>query len=217
MRGVYLLTPDADVSSFADVLRVLTIALEEGVTVVQYRNKMAGNESRPREARQLVKLAQAAGALAIINDDVDLAAAVGADGVHLGREDGDAATARKRLSDRLLGVSCYDDLARASRAVDAGADAIAFGSIFASTSKPAATTAPIAVLSAARERFADRRVLAIGGIDATNIARVAAAGAHAAAVIAAVFSAPEPRAAIRALIEQFSIGTQLYESQRAAV
>lgn len=216
MRGLYLLTPDTE-HSFDQVLRVLEVALQEGVTAVQYRNKLAAGERRIREARQLVELTQAAGALAIINDDVDLALAIDADGVHLGRDDGDPASARRRVGDRLLGVSCYDDLTQANRAVVAGADVIAFGSIFTSTSKPRAVPAPIALLTKARERFANQRVVAIGGIDATNIADVAAAGAHAAALIAAVFNTPEPRAATRRLIEEFSKGTERYESQRAAV
>lgn len=217
IAGVYLVTPDVALAEFAHTLRVIEVALAEGVSVVQFRNKPAVHADRLRAARELVRLVQAAGALAIINDDLELAVQVGADGAHVGRDDVDPIAARERIGDRLLGVSCYDDLDRAARAADAGADAIAFGSMFASGTKPAAVRAPLARLSVARQLGTACRVIAIGGINATNIASVAAAGAHAAAIIGAVFNSAHPRSAVRHLIEQFSMGSLIYESQRAAV
>ena len=217
IAGVYLLTPDADGRAFDRVLGVVDQALAAGVRVVQYRNKRADAREREQQARALVRLVQSAGALAIVNDRVELALAVGADGVHLGRDDGDVRAARALMPDGLLGVSCYDDLARAGHAVTDGADAIAFGSMFPSSTKPQAVHAPLELLADARSRWPTRRVIAIGGIDGGNIHEVAEAGAHAAALISAVFDADDPGRAAAALVHLFNEGQQRHESQRAAV
>ena len=217
LAGVYLLTPDAAGAAFDRVLRVVEQALDAGVRVVQYRNKNADGAERLRQATTLVRLVQSAGALAIVNDRPDLALATGADGVHLGRDDGDVGAARRALPAGLLGVSCYDALGRAEQAVADGADAIAFGSIYPSLTKPTAVRAPLELLRAARARWPTRRVIAIGGIDAGNIHEVAEAGAHAAALISAVFDAGDPRRAADRLVHLFNEGQQRHESQRAAV
>jgi thiamine-phosphate pyrophosphorylase len=217
IAGVYLLTPDAVDSAFDRVLTVVDQALGAGVRVVQYRNKRADEHAREQQAGALVRLVQSAGALAIVNDDVELALAVGADGVHLGREDGDVRAARSLMPEGLLGVSCYDDLARAGQGVTDGADAIAFGSMFPSSTKPQAVHASLDLLRAARSRWPTRRVIAIGGIDSGNIHEVAEAGAHAAALISAVFEADDPGRAAAALVHLFNEGQQRHESQRAAV
>ena len=217
IAGVYLLTPDAIGSAFDRVLGVVDQALAAGVRVVQYRNKRADAREREHQARTLVRLVQSAGALAIVNDRVELALAVGADGVHLGRDDGDVRAARALMPDGLLGVSCYVDPARAAQAVADGADAIAFGAMFPSGTKPHAVRAPLELLADARSRLPARRVVAIGGIDAGNIHQVAAAGAHAAALISAVFDAADPGRAAAALVQLFNEGQRRHESQRAAV
>ena len=217
LAGVYLLTPDAVGAAFDRVLTVVDGALGAGVKVVQYRNKLAGEGERERQARALVQLTQAAGAVAIVNDRAALATAVGADGVHLGRDDGDVREARRAMPDGLLGVSCYNELARAEQAVVDGADAIAFGSMFPSSTKPGAVRAPLELLRTARNRWPTRRVIAIGGIDSGNIREVAEAGAHAAALISAVFDAADPRRAAAELVHLFNEGQRRHESQRAAV
>jgi thiamine-phosphate pyrophosphorylase len=165
----------------------------------------------------LQTLAWRHGALFVVNDDIDLAIELEADGVHLGRDDGDIAMARTRLPRQLLGVSCYNDLQRARRAVDAGADLLAFGSVFASVTKPAAVRASLGMLRDARERFPQQRVIAIGGIDATNIGSVSTAGAHAAALISAVFDAGDPGQAVRTLQKEFNEGLIQHDTQRTAV
>lgn len=217
IAGVYLLTPDAAGRAFDQVLGVVDQALAAGVRVVQYRSKLADAQEREHQARALVRLVQGAGALAIVNDRVELALAVDADGAHLGRDDGDVRAARARMPDGLLGVSCYADLARAGRAVTDGADAIAFGSMFPSSTKPNAVRAPLALLADARRRWPTRRVIAIGGIDSGNIREVAEAGAHAAALISAVFDADHPGRAAAELVHLFNEGQRRHESQRAAV
>jgi thiamine-phosphate pyrophosphorylase len=217
ISGVYLLTPDAVGAAFDRVLGVVDRALGAGVRVVQYRNKRVDAGEREQQARALVRLVQSAGALAIVNDRAELAIAAGADGVHLGRDDGDVRAARALMPDGLIGVSCYDALARAEQGVADGADALAFGSMFPSSTKPQAVHASLELLGAARSRWPTRRVIAIGGIDSGNIHEVAEAGAHAAALISAVFEAPDPGRAAAELVHLFNEGQQRHESQRAAV
>ena len=217
LAGVYLLTPDADGVAFDRVLDVVDLALAAGVKVVQYRNKQADEREREQQARALVRLVQSAGALAIVNDRPAIAAAVGADGVHLGRDDGEVHAARRLLPEGLIGVSCYNDPARAEQAVADGADAVAFGAMFPSSTKPGAVRASLELLRTARSRWPTRRVIAIGGIDSGNIHEVAEAGAHAAALISAVFEADDPRRAAAELVHLFNEGQRRHESQRAAV
>lgn len=208
LRGVYLLSPDWD--DDARLLAATAAALAAGVPVLQYRHKTASTAVRQRQAAALRALTRGHGALLIVNDDARLAAAVGADGVHLGRDDGAVAAARALLpAGSLIGVSCYDDWARAERAAAEGADYVAFGSVFASRVKPAAVRAPLALFG--RARAAGLHAVAIGGIDAGNIAQVAAAGAQAAALISAVYDAPDPGAAARRLSDEFQQGLAQHE------
>ncbi len=138
------------------------------------------------------------GALFIVNDDAALCAAVGADGVHLGETDGSAAVAREIVGpERIIGVSCYNDFALAEAAVAAGADYVAFGSFYASSVKPEARRADVALL--ARAGALGVPVVAIGGITAANAGNLERAGAQAVAVISAVFDAPDVEAAARAI------------------
>jgi thiamine-phosphate pyrophosphorylase len=125
---------------------------------------------------------------------VELARRVEADGVHLGREDATLTAARRRLgSQAMIGVSCYDSMARANAAVRSGADYIAFGSFFVSTVKQKAVRAPVGLLSAAKLRW-KVPVVAIGGITVANAPSLIAAGADAVAVISDIFGLSDPRA-----------------------
>ncbi len=212
--GVYLLTPDW--SDTARLLDFTGVALTSGVRWLQYRNKRAEPALRRRQALALRELTLTLGVRLVINDDIDLALAAQADGVHVGRDDPDPWPKLAREGVRMLvGVSCYDDFERARRAQRDGADYVAFGSMFASATKPAAVRAPPDLLSRARAR--DMHVVAIGGIDASNIERVAAAGAHAAALISAVFDAADPAAAALELGRRFEQGRLQHESQRAVL
>jgi thiamine-phosphate pyrophosphorylase len=190
LAGLYALTPDDNLLPRLSAL--VESALKGGTRWVQYRNKIAPAPLRRAQAADLLRLCRAYGAKLIINDDVWLAVEIGADGVHLGRDDipgGGLATARDALgSKRILGVSCYDDLARAEVAVDAGADYIAFGSMFPSVSKPQATRASLDVLTEAKRRF-KVPVAAIGGITVKNAPQVLAAGADMIAVLSDLFDA----------------------------
>ena len=185
VAGLYALTPDVD--DTPRLLAQVAAALDGGAAAVQYRHKTASATLRREQAAALAHLHAARDALFIVNDDAALAAAVGADGVHLGEGDGDIAAARARLGpERLIGVSCYNDFARAASAVAAGADYVAFGSFFPSPTKSDARHADIALL--ARARALGVPVVAIGGIDAGNARALIDAGADAVAVISAVFA-----------------------------
>lgn len=186
LRGLYAVTPERAES--AALLAHAEQALQAGVALLQYRSK-APREARLPEAKRLVLLARRYGVPLIVNDDIELALAVGADGVHLGRDDTELSVARTRLPGKLIGASCYHDLQRARDAVAAGADYIAFGSVFASSTKPGAVRAPLSLFGAARVLGVP--LCAIGGITAENAAEVVRAGADLLAVISDLFDAPD--------------------------
>jgi len=185
MRGLYAITPDF--AELEPLLRKVEQALKAGVALLQYRNKIISKDKRLLQAKELAPLARGYGVPLIINDDVEIAAAVGANGVHLGREDGDLAAARAKLPGRILGASCYDDLDKARAAVRAGANYVAFGSVFPSPTKPAAVRAPLSLF----EHDLGVPLCAIGGITLRNAPPLIAAGADLLAVISDLFDAPD--------------------------
>lgn len=194
-RGLYLITPDE--ADTARLLARLRPALAAGPALLQYRNKTAGPALRREQAGDVLALCRAAGIALVINDDWRLAAELGADGAHLGEDDGDLAEARDRLGpDAILGASCYNDLSRAERAAGAGASYLAFGAFFTSGTKPGAGRAEPALLRASAALGLPR--VAIGGITPDNAASLVAAGADLVAVIAGVFDTTDPAAAVRA-------------------
>lgn len=191
LRGLYAVTPDThDTSWLVDAVRA---AVRGGATAVQYRNKSADVELRELQAAALRSALDTTDALLIVNDEVDMAMRVGADGVHVGEDDASIGLARETLGpDALIGVSCYDDLARARALVGEGADYIAFGSFFPSQVKPGARRAHLSLL---REASAfGVPIVAIGGITAQNAGTLAREGADAVAVISAVFGHRDPAA-----------------------
>ena len=193
LRGLYAITPQA-----SDVERKVRLALEGGIALLQYRSKTRN----PAQAAAIVRMARDYRVPVIINDDVELALELGAAGAHLGRDDGDPGAARQRLGARILGVSCYDQLERARGAVGAGADYIAFGSVFASPTKPAAVRAPLSVFGEAKALGVP--LAAIGGITLENAPQLIAAGADLLAVITDLFDAPDIRARARAYGKLFA-------------
>lgn len=191
IHGLYAITPEA--SEPVRLVQQAEAALLGGASMLQYRRKKAAAATALREARELLDVCRRHGALFIVNDDARLAAAVGADGVHLGRDDGGVADARRLLgADAIVGVSCYDDLSRAHAARAQGADYVAFGSFFPSSVKPDAVRATIGLLLEARLGL-DLPIVAIGGITADNAGALVDAGADAVAVISDLFDAPDVR------------------------
>ena len=197
IEGLYLVTdepPPGAVDAWVDDLVAL---LPAGVSVLQLRDKygVVGHG----DGRRLATACREAGVPLIVNDDPELADAIGADGVHLGRDDASIAEARRRLGPgTIIGVSCYASLSRARRAAAQGADYVAFGSCFPSPTKPTARRVPLEVLHAARQAL-KLPIVAIGGITLANLRPLLAAGVDAVAVVSAVFAAPDRVDAVRRL------------------
>lgn len=185
MRGLYAVTPDS--ADTAVLARKVEEALKAGIAMLQYRNKMLSKDKRLLQAKELAPLARGYGVPFIVNDDVEIALTVGANGVHLGKDDGDLAAARARLPGKILGASCYNDVAAAKTAVKAGADYVAFGSVYPSPTKPDAVRAPLTLFN----NDLGVPLCAIGGITLENAPALVAAGASLLAVISDLFDAPD--------------------------
>ncbi|MEN9490883.1 MAG: hypothetical protein RJA63_1332 [Pseudomonadota bacterium] len=190
--GLYLVTPDSD-----DTERLVSLsraAMLGGARVLQYRNKTASLALKAEQAQALRALTRALGVFFIINDSLELALAAEADGLHIGRDDGELPALRAASGGRLaIGVSCYGDFGRAQAAHAAGADYVAFGAMHASPTKPHAPLAPIELISRARTELG-ARVACIGGITADNAAPLVEAGADWVAVITDIYQSADPRA-----------------------
>jgi thiamine-phosphate pyrophosphorylase len=202
LRGLYAIT-DARLTAGEDLARCIEAALRGGARIIQYRDKSDDHARRRAEAAMLQALCLEHGALLIVNDDVDLAIRIGAAGVHLGEGDPAPHLARQRIGPgSIIGVSCYDRLDLALEAQAAGADYVAFGSLFPSPTKPDAVAAPLSLLGQARERL-DVPICAIGGITLANAERVIAAGADMIAVISDLFGAQDIELRARELSRLF--------------
>jgi thiamine-phosphate pyrophosphorylase len=196
LTGLYAITD----SGQRDLARQVELALKGGVHILQYRDKSPDQTRRLAQAKELLNLCRQHHAIFIINDDVELAAAVNADGVHLGRDDQNIESARTRLGKAaIIGVSCYNRLDLAKTAQDAGADYVAFGRFFPSSTKPEAIQAGIALLEQAKQALRIP-IVAIGGITPENGGPLLQAGADMLAVIQGLFGQPD----IRATAEQFN-------------
>jgi thiamine-phosphate pyrophosphorylase len=186
LAGLYAIA-DTQYLDDARLLPAVGEAIAGGARIVQYRDKKHVAADRARQASELASLCRKHGALFIVNDDVALAKQVQAAGVHLGREDASIEQAREQLGPQsIIGVSCYNDLARAVKAQAEGADYVAFGSFFPSRTKPQAVRAGLELLCAAKQKL-HIPVVAIGGITHENGIHLLAAGADALAVIEGVF------------------------------
>ncbi|HRD67340.1 MAG TPA: thiamine phosphate synthase [Candidatus Competibacter sp.] len=193
-RGLYAIT-DAFLLPDDRLVAAVERAVLGGARLVQYRDKSRNDARRLSQAHALNELCRRHEVPLIVNDDVDLAARVGAAGVHIGRDDPAFATARARLGETaLIGVSCYDRLDLALDAERAGADYVAFGAFFPSPTKPEEVHAPLSLLREARATL-NIPIVAIGGITPDNAPLLLGAGADALAVVSAVFAQPDVRGA----------------------
>lgn len=198
--GLYLITPD-DPCNESFLARVLPV-LSSQIALLQYRNKMANVDQTRIQAKVLLERCRSLGIVFIINDDINLASELDADGVHLGELDGDLKTARSMLGrNAIIGASCYNSLALAQKAAADGADYIAFGAIYASGTKPLARTAGLELFAQAAPL--NLPMVAIGGITPDNAIGVLAAGANFLAVIGAIFDAPDPALEVTKFISRF--------------
>ena len=206
VAGIYAIAPELADTGW--LVQIVEAALAGGAAMVQYRNKGGTPGLRDAQAVALAAACRRAQARLIVNDDVELAQRCGADGVHLGRDDGSIAGARLRLGPgRLVGASCYGSVAHAVKAVADGADHVAFGSLFPSTTKPHAPAAPLSLFRDARAAGLTVPLVGIGGIDAGNIHELFIAGADCAALVGGIFGDNADLARIqqrtRALVQRF--------------
>ena len=203
LRGLYAITdqvliPDAKFSQSVEA------ALRGGARIVQYRDKRENDVLRQQLATEMVRLCREYGALSIINDDVELAAKVGADGVHIGKDDAALTLARARLGQgAIIGVSCYNRLELALDAEKQGADYVAFGAFFPSNTKPEAVPASLDLLLTAKEQL-NIPICAIGGIHSANAQPLLDAGVDMLAVISDIFAADDIEAAARRFVPMFN-------------
>jgi thiamine-phosphate pyrophosphorylase len=204
---LYLITPPVidDLTAFG---RALADALDAGdVAALQIRLKEVSDDAVAAAVRVLAPIAQGRGVAVILNDRPDLALKLGCDGVHVGQEDMPYAEARRLLGpDRMIGVTCHDSRHLAMEAADAGADYVAFGAFFPTTTKDASTQAQPEILTVWQETMLTPCV-AIGGITVENCQPLVAAGADFLAVSAGVWAYPEgAAAAVRAFGARITAG-----------
>lgn len=210
-KGLYAITDDSLQRGEA-LGEAVSRAISGGARAIQYRDKSTDAERRDAEAAMLVAICRRHGVPLIVNDDVELALRAGADGVHLGRDDADLASARRRLGgDFIIGISCYDRLAIAEAAQQGGADYVAFGSMFPSTTKPNATPADFTIIEQARTRIS-LPIVAIGGITPANGGSLLEAGVDMLAVVSGVFAHEDPAEAARRYARLFVPQTQEQET-----
>lgn len=202
-RGLYAIT-QTEHKTPETIVKEVSAAIRGGAVIVQYRDK------NPVDAlklgRALLEVCRAADVPLIVNDDIELAAAIGADGVHLGKDDDDIDRARQRLGENaIVGVSCYDSIERALNAENQGAGYAAFGRFYPSGTKPLASPAKLETLQQAKQRLTIP-IVAIGGITPENGKQLIDAGADLLAVVGGLFDRdPEQSAkAFRTLFESAS-------------
>ena len=201
MRGLYLVTPNWD-----DTERLLDCseqALKAGVALLQYRHKSATPALRLAQASALLALCRTYGCPFIVNDFVDLCTEIGADGVHLGGMDESVAQVRARLGpDKIIGASCYGDLALARAAQEGGASYVAFGGFYPSQVKVYPVTTSAQIVSDAKAVLTLPLVV-IGGMTIESAAPLVARGADMVAAITSVYQAPDIAAATRGFAALF--------------
>ena len=200
--GLYAIT-DATLQRPDQLTEHVMQAIDGGARLIQYRDKSSDALFRLHQARELAEACRARQIPLIINDDMELAAECGAQGVHLGKEDADPETARRLLGDdAILGISCYNQLSLARRAAGMGADYIAFGRFFPSLTKPKAVQADIRLIRQARQELA-LPVAAIGGITPLNAVTLIDAGVDMLAVVQGIFAQTDIRRAASAYAKLF--------------
>ena len=187
--GIYAIT-DCDKLSSDELLEKTEKILATDISLFQYRNKAAQQNAKKETALKLQSLCKKYKTPFIVNDDLILAKEIAADGIHLGRDDVGIKQARTELGDKIIGVSCYDDLNRAIIAERTGADYVAFGSFFPSQTKPDAKQADIKTLVKAKSVI-KIPIVAIGGITPENGKSLVDTGADFLAIVSGLFLATD--------------------------
>ncbi len=183
IRGIYAITPDTSLN-LDQIEKIIT---QHHISILQYRRKLTDNALKLNEAIKLRQLCLQHHTLFIINDDINLAQKVNADGVHLGKDDNSIATARTRLgADAIIGISCYNDIDLAKSAQQQDASYVAFGALFNSDTKPNAPHCSLNIITQAKQQLSIP-IVGIGGVDFFNQQQALMAGCDAVAMINALF------------------------------
>ena len=170
LKGLYVIT-DESLTPYKTLINQAKELLQNGVGVLQLRDKGHTDEFLLPYALELKSLCDEFNATFIVNDRLDLALKSDAHGVHIGLEDVDFNTCRTKLKDKIIGVSCYGDLNRAIEAERLGADYVAFGACFSSSTKPNAPTISVDIFKKAKKALSVP-ICAIGGITSQNITKI---------------------------------------------
>ena len=201
IKGLYAVTPDEPDTDV--LLAKVEAALLGGINILQYRNKQANHKLLTQQAQAILPLCRQYNVPLIINDSVKLCLTLDADGVHIGEEDGNLSEVRTRLGpNKILGASCYNRFDLALTAQQAGADYVAFGACFASTTKPNAPVASLDLFKLAQAQLHIPTV-AIGGITLTNVLQAIDAGASAIAVINTIFNSSDVKLSTQQFAQLF--------------
>lgn len=213
LRGLYVITdPELSRQRNLPITVMVEDAIQGGARLVQYRNKAAPATEQLHEAQALAEICRSRQVTFLINDDVQLALAVNADGVHLGQRDTNLSQARELLgAQHIIGVTCHDRIDLALAAQDAGADYVAFGRFFPSQTKPEAPPASLEILREARAQLT-LPIAAIGGITPANAATLLAHGADMLAVIHGVFGADDITAAAGEYARLFTLQSRFADA-----
>jgi thiamine-phosphate pyrophosphorylase len=202
LKGLYAIT-DEKLITEQNFTRSVELALQGGSRIIQYRDKSSNQSKRLQQASALRLLCNQYQAILIINDDVELAITVNADGVHLGKDDSAIRSARQRLGNNaIIGISCYDSISLALEAEKNSADYVAFGAMFSSPTKPDANNVSAEIISEAKQQI-NIPVCAIGGITSKNMPQLIQQGVDMVAVISALFSAADIKKAASSLDRHF--------------
>ncbi len=188
-RVIYAITDCANTTE-QELLDKSENILNTGISLFQYRNKESDQQKKKRLAQELQSLCHQHNVPFIVNDDVALAKDISADGVHLGKDDGDIHLARKTLGSKIIGISCYNDIDRATEVAKSGADYIAFGAFFPSITKPNAKKAEIDLVKQAKLQLSIP-IVAIGGITPENAKQLIDANIDYLAGISGLYSASD--------------------------
>jgi len=183
IQGLYAITPNKK----QDIALIESVIIKHQVNILQYRHKTDNDQLKYDEAQQLRELCLTHNTLFIINDDINLCRKIGADGVHLGREDDSISEARTQLGgNAIIGVSCYNQLELSIRAQNQGANYVAFGALFESATKPNAMHCPLTVVAQAKT-ILRIPIVGIGGITNNNQQLAFDAGCTAVAMVGGLF------------------------------
>lgn len=202
LKGLYAITDSEPMTT--ELIAKITQAILGGIKILQYRNKAAGSEQQEQDAHTLAKLCKNHNIIFIINDNVELALKVDADGVHLGQKDTNIKQARELLGEnKIIGVSCNNKIEAALTAQQQGADYVAFGRFFTSATKPSAPQAKLSLLSEAKQLISIP-IVAIGGITPEVAPQLLKQGADMLAVVQGIFAQEDILTTTHKFVEIFN-------------